>query len=201
MRDFGWFKEKMRFETHHEIYLPAGQCWHIWHIHWIFSTGKPPQKNTQTRNRNLMSTLRYRKRARRYFQGVFGKSLFLYMKSETNEYLRTEDATTYCEVLGDLFLLLFIYWCFMGPCAEVLSCVCYSACFHTISFYGLIFKTLPSLCCSSPTLRPCGLLTSHIWREARSPRHIIEVLTTCLFQFFIIHFALFVLFWIWSFFI
>ena len=33
---------------------------------------------------------------------------------------RIEETTKYCEVLGDLlFLLLFIYWCFMGSCAAL----------------------------------------------------------------------------------
>ena len=70
------------------------------------------QKKTK-KNRNLMSTLRYPRRARRDFRGVLDESLFLYMKFKMNKYLRNCGC---CHVLqsiggkgggGDLLLLLF----------------------------------------------------------------------------------------------
>ena len=64
---------------------------------------------------------------------------------------------------------------------------------NTISLYAYIFRTLPSLLLLLTDRRPFGLLPTHILAvgRARSPRHIIEVLTTCLLQFllFIIHFV------------
>ena len=52
-------------------------------------------------------------------------------------------------------------------------------------FMPLYSELCLSLCCSSPTVRPYGLLTSHTLEGARSPRHIIEVLIICLLQFFL----------------
>ena len=135
MRNFGWFKEKIRFEMHHEIYLPAGQCWHIWHIHCIFYSHVKIKK----KNRNLMSTLRYPRRARRDFRGVLDESLFLYMKFKMNKYLRNCGC---CHVLqsiergGDLLLLLFTYWRFMRPCAALR---CFFLCEFEFSLYGTFY--------------------------------------------------------------
>ena len=63
---------------------------------------------------------------------------------------------------------------------------------NTISLYAFIFRTLPSLLLLLTDRRPFGLLPTHILvGRASSPRHIIEVFTTCLLQFllFIIHFV------------
>ena len=61
----------------------------------------------------------------------------------------------------------------------------------TLLVFMPLFSELCLLfCCSSPTERPYGLLTSHTL--ARYPRHIIEVLATCILRFFylfIIHFV------------
>ena len=45
--------------------------------------------------------------------------------------------------------------------SEVLSCVCYSACFHTISLYVFVFETLHSSLLLLTDKRPYGLLTTH----------------------------------------
>ena len=47
---------------------------------------------------------------------------------------------------------------------------------------------------SSPTVRPYGLPTSLTLARARSPRHIIKVLITCLLQYFLFTYSLFVLY-------
>ena len=104
-----------------------------------------------------------------------------------------------------------LYWCFlcMYTCStsllyaafidfsEVLSCVCYSACFHTISLYAFVFRTLPSLLLVLTGRRPKS-------RDSLAVGfHIIEVLTTCLLQFlkFNIHFVFLFRFKLISFFI
>ena len=81
--------------------------------------------------------------------------------------------------------------------SEVLSCVCYSACFHTISLYAFVFRTLPSLLLVLTGRRPKS-------RDSLAVGfHIIEVLTTCLLQFlkFNIHFVFLFRFKLISFFI
>ena len=45
--------------------------------------------------------------------------------------------------------------------SEVLSCVCYSACFHTISLYAFVFRKVPSLLLLLTDRRPPGLLSAH----------------------------------------
>ena len=75
--------------------------------------------------------------------------------------------------------------------SEVLSCVCYSACFHTISLYALFSEPCLPFHYSSPTEDPVVYCLPIVWRGPRSPRHTTEVLTTSLLQFFllIIHFV------------
>ena len=75
--------------------------------------------------------------------------------------------------------------------SEVLSCVCYSACFHTISLYALFSEPCLPFHYSSLTEDPVVYCLPIVWRGPRSPRHTTEVLTTSLLQFFllIIHFV------------
>ena len=79
--------------------------------------------------------------------------------------------------------------------SEVLSCVCYSACFNTITLYALFSETCLAFYYSSPTEDPLVFCLPIVWwggREgARSPPRTIELLTTYLLQFFlsIIHFV------------
>ena len=148
---------------------------------------------------------------------------------------RIEETTKYYEKLGDLlFLLLFIYWRFMGSCAALRGfCTriwIFTVLLHTyysqfvLVYFCVYTHVLPLCCmplrcslvfvilpvsillvfmplfqnfssffyCSSPTEDPMVFWLSIVWRGARSPRHIIEVLTTCLLItifLFIIHFV------------
>ena len=98
----------MRFETHHEIYLPAGQCWHIWHIHWIFYNQK--KKKKPMKNRNLifdintkiseMCSTGFPRRARWVYFCIWNLKWIVIWE--------IEDATTYCEVLGG-FVAIIVY--------------------------------------------------------------------------------------------
>ena len=76
--------------------------------------------------------------------------------------------------------------------SEVLSRACYSASFNTITLYALFSEPCLPFSYSSQTEDPLVFCLPIVWREARSPRQTIEVLTTYLLQFFlfIIHFVL-----------
>ena len=63
-----------------------------------------------------------------------------------------------------------------------------------LTFMPLFLELCHLFCCSSPTVRPYDLLTIHLLKGARSPRHTIEVLTTCLLQFFLLFICISVLF-------
>ena len=68
---------KMQFETHHDIYLPAGHCWHM--IHTLnFYTKK--QKQEKPSEKKFDVNTRYLRRARWDFRGVLDDSLFLYLE-------------------------------------------------------------------------------------------------------------------------
>ena len=45
--------------------------------------------------------------------------------------------------------------------SEVLSSVCYSACFHTVSLYAFVFRTLPSCLLLLTDRRSPGVLLAH----------------------------------------
>ena len=173
----------------------------IWYIHWIFTQKKPKTKQTK---RNLMSTLHIRD----VLDGTSKEcSMILYFYIWNLTWInisRIEETTKYCQVLGDLLLLLlsFIYWCFMGSRAalrwfctriciftvlfrtyyshfvlmyilslccmphlinfsEVPSCVCSSACFHTITLDAFAFRALSSLLLLLTNRWPAGFLPAH----------------------------------------
>ena len=198
MRDFGWFANK--FETHHDVYLPAGQCWHM--IYTLNLYTKKPQNKTSENKFNVNTT--YPRRSRWDFQRVLDDTLFLHLELTWITISRIEETKKYCQVLGDLLLLLlsFIYWRFMGSCAalrwfctriciftvlfrtysshfvlmyilslccmphlinfsEVLSCVCSSACFHTITLDAFAFRALSSLLLLLTNRWPAGFLPAH----------------------------------------
>ena len=88
---------KMKFETHHDIYLPAGQCWH-----WIF-TLKKSQKKFAVNNRDP-------RRARWDFRDLLDDSLLLYLKFGMNTYLKYWGNYKVLQMkLGDLLLLLLLF--------------------------------------------------------------------------------------------
>ena len=72
---------KIKFETHHDIYLPTGQCWHMIHT-LIFYTKKKKQAK-----RNLMSTLDIRD-VRDGISEAYSMSLFFYLEFNMNKYLK-----------------------------------------------------------------------------------------------------------------
>ena len=79
--------------------------------------------------------------------------------------------------------------------SEVFSCVCYSACFHTISLYALFSGPCLPFYYSSQTEDPLVFCLPIVWRGARSPSHTIEVLTTCLLHLFyicLLHYIFFI---------
>ena len=92
--------ELENFETHHGIYLPAGQRWHtIYTLNYFFLKKKNPKK--------FHVNTRVPRRAR-------WDSLFLYLEFDMNKYLKNRGNYEVLQIkLGDL-LLLFIYWRFMG---------------------------------------------------------------------------------------
>ena len=102
---------KMNFETHHDIYLPASQCWHVIYTLNFFIKKKRKKK------RNLMSTLEIRD----VLDGISKAcSMIVYFYIWTLTWIniwRIEETTKYCENLRDLLLLLllFIYWHLWDP--------------------------------------------------------------------------------------
>ena len=239
MRDFGRFENEFLRRIMTFICRPPSVD--IWYIHWTFinKKQKTKKKRRKTSEKKFDVNTRYPRRAR--WDYVLDE--YIWNLTWINIW-RVEETTKYCEVLRDLlFLLLFIYWRFMGSCAalrwfctriwiftvlfhtyysqfvlmyfciyiyiyiyiystsllyaafisfsEVLSCVCYSACFHTISLYALFSEPCLPFHYSSPTEDPVVYCLPIVWRGPRSPRHTTEVLTTSLLQFFllIIHFV------------
>ena len=104
---------KMNFETHHDIYLPASQCWHmIYTLNFFIKKKEKKQKKFDVNTRDP-------RRARWNFQGVLDDSLFLYLEFDMNKYLKNWGNYEVLQMkLGYLLslLLLFIYRCFMGSC-------------------------------------------------------------------------------------
>ena len=98
----------MRFETHHEIYLPAGQCWHICHIHWIFYN--QIKKKKPMKNRNLIFDINT-KTSEMCSTGFPRRARWIYFCIWNLKWIviwEIEDATTYCEVLGG-FVAIIVY--------------------------------------------------------------------------------------------
>ena len=91
---------KMNFDTHHDIYLPAGQCWYMIYTLNFYSqkkkTNKKKTKNKNKKKQNTKKTSRKKfdvnttvpRRARWDFRGVFDDSLFLYLEFDMNKYLK-----------------------------------------------------------------------------------------------------------------
>ena len=107
---------KMNFETHHDIYLPAGQCWHMIYTLNFYKKGK------KTSQKKFDVNTRDPRRARWDFRDVLDESLFLYLDFDMNKYLKNWGNYKVLRMkLGDLLLLLllFIYWRLWDP---VLRC-------------------------------------------------------------------------------
>ena len=109
---------KMILETHHDIYLPAGQCWHM-----IYTLNFYKIKNKKkTSQKKFDVNARYPRGAWWDFRGVLDDSLFLYLEFNMNKYWKNWGNYEVLRMkLGDLLLLLllFLYWCFMGSCAAL----------------------------------------------------------------------------------
>ena len=61
-----------------------------------------------------------------------------------DHFIPTVASLFWCVFVYMYTFYLFLYAAFINY-SEVHFCVCYSACFHTISFYAFVFRTLPSL--------------------------------------------------------
>ena len=99
MRDF-WLL-KMKFETHHDIYLPAGQCWHmIYNLTFYF-------KKKQAK-RNLMSTLEFRD----VLDGISEacSMIFLYLEFDMNKYLKNWGSYEVLRKIGGFIIIVVIIY-------------------------------------------------------------------------------------------
>ena len=94
---------KMKFETHHYICLPTGQCWHMTHILNFYLKKKKKRKG------NLMSTLDIRDVLDGISQARSMK-VYLYIWNFTRiSICGIEETTKHWEKLGDLLLLLLLF--------------------------------------------------------------------------------------------
>ena len=109
--------------------------------------------------RNLMSTLDIRDVLDGITKACLMKTHFYIWNLTWIIIWRVEETTNYCEVLRDLlFLLLFIYWCFMGSCAALqwfcMQIWIFTVLFHTYvsQFVLMYFYLYIPLCCMSHLL-------------------------------------------------
>ena len=115
MRDFGRFENEFLRRIMTFICRPPSVD--IWHIHWTFinKKQKTKKKRRKTSEKKFDVNTRYPRRAR--WDYVLDE--YIWNLTWINIW-RVEETTKYCEVLRDLlFLLLFIYWRFMGSCAAL----------------------------------------------------------------------------------
>ena len=80
----------MIFETHHDIYLPADQCWHMIYTLSFYTKKKKSEKK-------FIVKTTYLRRARWYFRGVLNDSFFyIYIWNLTRINIwRIEETTKY----------------------------------------------------------------------------------------------------------
>ena len=104
MRDFGWFANK--FETHHDVYLPAGQCWHM--IYTLNLYTKKPQNKTSENKFNVNTT--YPRRARWDFQGVLDDTLFLHLEFDMNKYFKNWGSYEVLRKIGGFIIIVVIIY-------------------------------------------------------------------------------------------
>ena len=78
----------INFETHDDIYLPAGQCWHMIYTLNFYSQKRKNNNNNKTSQKKFDVNTRVPRRARWDFRGVLDDSLFLYFSFDMNKYLK-----------------------------------------------------------------------------------------------------------------
>ena len=101
---------KMNFETHHDIYLPAGQCWHmIYTLTFLFKNNK---KRKQAK-RNLMSTLEIRDVLDGISETCSMKVYFYIWTLTWINIWRIEETTKYCEWNWGIYYYCY-YYLFIG---------------------------------------------------------------------------------------
>ena len=106
---------KMNFETHHDIYLPASQCWHmIYTLNFFIKKKEKKQKKFDVNTRDP-------RRARWDFQGVLDDSIFLYLDFDMNKYLKNwGNYKVLWKFEGFIIIVIIIYLlAFMGSCAAL----------------------------------------------------------------------------------
>ena len=143
---------KMTFETHHDIYLPACQYWHMIYIyiyiHWI------RKKTKKTSKKKFDVNTRDPRPAQWDFRGVPDESLFFYLEFDMNSYLNNWDN---CEVLrmkfwGFIVTIIFIYGSFL-----TLRCFCLQfwnfAVLNVLHMhYPVLFLIYSYVCTCTPAL-------------------------------------------------
>ena len=106
---------KMNFETHHDIYLPASQCWHM--IYTLNFFIKKKKKN----RRNLMSTLEIRD----VLDGISKAcSMIVYFYIWNLTWIniwRIEETTKYCEWNWGIYYHCY-YYLFIGALWDPALC-------------------------------------------------------------------------------
>ena len=106
---------KMRFETHHDIYLPAGHCWYLTYT-LDFYLKKSEQK------RDLISTLDLWD----VLDGISeGCSMIVYFYIWNLSWVNIfgiEETTKYCEKIGGIYYYYYFLFMEASLCCDVFLC-------------------------------------------------------------------------------
>ena len=92
---------KMNFETHLDIYLPAGQCWRMIYTLSFYLKQKTSQKKFDANTRDPV-------RARWDFRGVLDEILLLYLKFSMNKYLKNWGNYEVLRKIGGFIIIVII---------------------------------------------------------------------------------------------
>ena len=112
---------KMNFESHHDLYLPAGQCWHMIYTLNFYKKGK------KTSQKKFDVNTRDPRRARWDFQGVLDDSIFLYLDFDMNKYLKNWGNYKVLWKFEGFIIIVIIIYLFIGiygilRCAAMILC-------------------------------------------------------------------------------
>ena len=132
MRDFGWFANK--FETHHDIYLPASQCWHMIYTLNLY------KKKTSEKKFDVNTT--YPRRTRWDFQGVLDETLFLHLEFDINKYLKNWGSYEVLSSIGGFIIVVIIYLLALHGILRCAAMILYA----NLNFYSIISYLLQPLC-------------------------------------------------------